>query len=80
MSDLSQVTAVILAGGTQAQFALRYCLSQSGITTVIPGMLNSSHVEENVEASDLGPLPQGDLEYIRQVYQGHRFFVENNII
>jgi aryl-alcohol dehydrogenase-like predicted oxidoreductase len=62
--------------GTQAQFALRYCLSQAGITTVIPGMLNTSHVEDNVGASDLDHLPQNDLEHIRQVYQGHQFFVE----
>src|SRR5262249_2401297 len=37
-------------------FALRWCLSHAAVTTVIPGMLTGAQVEENVAASDLGPL------------------------
>jgi aryl-alcohol dehydrogenase-like predicted oxidoreductase len=60
---------------TPAQFSLRYCLSQPGVSTVIPGMLTIAQVEENVAASDLGLLEEHDLVHINQLYQGQSFFV-----
>lgn len=43
---------------TPAQVALRFCLSHAAVATVIPGMLRPAEVEENVAASDGGPLPE----------------------
>ncbi len=38
------------------QFALRFCLSQPALSTVIPGMRTPAHVGSNAAASDAGPL------------------------
>jgi aryl-alcohol dehydrogenase-like predicted oxidoreductase len=45
--------------------ALRFCLSPSAVSTVIPGMRNVSHVASNVAASDAGPLPPEMLQKLR---------------
>jgi aryl-alcohol dehydrogenase-like predicted oxidoreductase len=43
--------------GTLPQIALRYCLSNLAVSTVIPGMRTVRNVESNIAASDAGPLP-----------------------
>lgn len=60
---------------TEAQQALRYCLSYPEISTVIPGMLSAKEVQENVRASELGPLPETDVHHIENVYKNHTFFL-----
>lgn len=50
---------------TLPELALRFCLSRSEVSTVIPGMRRSAHVRSNVAAADKGPLPSrilGQLE------------------
>jgi len=61
---------------TNAQIALRFCLSFSHISTVIPGMLTSQHVEENSSSSDLGPFSSLIIEKFSQIYSKHQFFIE----
>jgi aryl-alcohol dehydrogenase-like predicted oxidoreductase len=56
---------------TPAQVALRFCLS-SGVATAIPGMLTREQVDENAAASDLGPLPEGDFDALRELYASRR--------
>jgi len=63
------------AAVTGAQVALRFCLSQPEISTVIPGMMAPAEVEENVRASDAGPLAAADLARIGEIYRGNEFFV-----
>jgi len=46
------------------QTALRFCLSDTAVSTVIPGMRNAAHVEKNVSASAAGPLPAATLEIL----------------
>ncbi|NLE40077.1 MAG: aldo/keto reductase [Pirellulaceae bacterium] len=43
-------------GMTLPEMALRFILSEPTVSTVIPGMRKSRHVEENLAASDAGPL------------------------
>jgi aryl-alcohol dehydrogenase-like predicted oxidoreductase len=43
--------------GTLPQIALRFCLSNLAVSTVIPGMRSVRNVEANVAASEAGPLP-----------------------
>jgi aryl-alcohol dehydrogenase-like predicted oxidoreductase len=40
----------------RSQAALRFCLSFSAVSTVIPGILSPSEAEENAAASEAGPL------------------------
>jgi aryl-alcohol dehydrogenase-like predicted oxidoreductase len=60
---------------TPAQFALRYCLSYPGVWTVIPGMLTVRQVEENVRASDLGPLSGEERRQAERLAEGQEFFL-----
>lgn len=59
---------------TQAQVALRFCLSCPGVTTAIPGMLTKQHVEENSKASDLGPLSEQEMQSISEIYDEQKLF------
>ena len=68
-------TAVANRKQTDAQFALRFCLSHPSVSTAIPGMLTREHVEENLLASDLGPLPEAGLRQLEKIYSEHTFFV-----
>jgi aryl-alcohol dehydrogenase-like predicted oxidoreductase len=63
-------------GQTPAQFALRYCLSQAGVSTAIPGMLCAEHVEENAAASDRGPLSAEALSRTTSLYESQTFFLK----
>jgi aryl-alcohol dehydrogenase-like predicted oxidoreductase len=44
--------------------ALRFCISHPAVSTVIPGMRMPAHVEENISASQAGPLPPATLEIL----------------
>lgn len=46
--------------------ALRFCLSNPAVSSVIPGMRNPAHVAGNTAASDAGPLPAAILEKIHR--------------
>lgn len=49
-----------LAGvkGTLAEIALRFCISDPAVSTVIPGMRSMRSVESNCAVSEAGPLPE----------------------
>jgi aryl-alcohol dehydrogenase-like predicted oxidoreductase len=43
---------------TMPELALRFILSNPDVGTIIPGMRKVRHVKTNIEASNLGPLPE----------------------
>jgi aryl-alcohol dehydrogenase-like predicted oxidoreductase len=51
-----------------AQVALRFILSNDAVSTVIPGGKTPEQVEDNCAASDLGALPESDLQRIKELY------------
>ena len=53
------------AGMTLPEMALRFILSEPAVSTIIPGMRKTRHVESNIAASDAGPLPADLLEELR---------------
>jgi aryl-alcohol dehydrogenase-like predicted oxidoreductase len=61
-----RVTAIAEELGVEtdrlAEIALRYCLSQPAVSTVIAGMRSVRNVERNAAAVDLGPLPDEQVE------------------
>lgn len=67
-----------LPGQTTAHMALRFCLSYEAVSTVIPGMLNRGHVEENASAGDFGVLSEQERFKLEAVYRENEFFVRNN--
>jgi len=62
-------------GRSPTELALRFCLSQSVISTVIPGMLTVRQVEENVRAGQPGPLPDAIRRNIEDRYGSLRTFI-----
>ena len=50
---------------TLAEAALRFCLSDPAVSTVIPGMRRTAHVTANCQASEKGPLQADDLRRLR---------------
>ncbi len=57
---------LIPAGCTMADMALRFILSNSDVSTVIPGMRKSTNVEANVAAAAAGPLPPELIAQLRK--------------
>jgi len=53
-------------GMTMAEMALRFILSNSDVTTVIPGMRSSKNVLANLAASAAGPLPPDLIARVRE--------------
>ena len=51
---------------TMPELALRFILSNTDVTTIIPGMRKLHHVQSNIEASDAGPLPKDLLEKLSE--------------
>jgi aryl-alcohol dehydrogenase-like predicted oxidoreductase len=60
---------------TPIELALRFCLSFLSISTVIPGMLNATQVEENIRSCDLGGLSESELAGLIDIYRENNFFV-----
>jgi len=46
------------------EVALRFCLSQPAVSTVIPGMRSQANLDANVDAEKLGPLSAEQLEVL----------------
>ena len=57
---------IVPDGMTMPEMALRFILSNSAVSTTIPGMRQLPHVEENMAASEKGPLPDDLLEELRR--------------
>jgi len=57
-----------------AQLALKFCLTFKNISTVIPGMMNSKEVKENIKSSDIDDLSKEDIIKIKKIYETHDFF------
>jgi aryl-alcohol dehydrogenase-like predicted oxidoreductase len=53
------------AGMSLPEMALRFILSNPTVSTIIPGMRKTRHVESNIAASDAGPLPADLLAELR---------------
>ena len=54
------------AGLSLPEMALRFILSNTTVSTIIPGMRKIKNVESNVAASDAGPLPSELIEELRK--------------
>ncbi len=52
--------------GTLPELALRFCLSNPAVTTVIPGMRRVATVESSCRASDAGPLDERTLAILKR--------------
>lgn len=57
---------LIPEGHTMPEIALRFILTNPQVSTIIPGMRKLHHVEENIRASELGPLDDDLITRLRE--------------
>ena len=60
--------ALVPAGMSMAQMALRWILMSPAVTCAIPGAKRPSQVEENVRAADLPALSEETMTQVRAIY------------
>jgi aryl-alcohol dehydrogenase-like predicted oxidoreductase len=59
---------MVPAGMSLAQFALKWCLMNDGVSCVIPGGKTPAQVKDNSAASDLPRLSEAQMAAVRMVY------------
>ena len=68
LDAVAEIEALLPAGATMAQFALRWILMNEGVSTVIPGAKNSQQVADNAAAADLAPLDEATMNRVAAIY------------
>lgn len=68
LAAVRRLTAVLPAGTTMSQFALRWILDQPGVTVVIPGARNPTQVAANTSAATVPSLTEAQLAAVRTTY------------
>ena len=51
---------------TMTQVSLRFCISHPACHTAIPGAKTPLQVDENSKSSDLGPIPESEINSLLQ--------------
>jgi aryl-alcohol dehydrogenase-like predicted oxidoreductase len=69
VSRVDRLRALVPAGSSLPDLALRFILHHPAVSTTIPGMRKPGHVEANLRAGDAPPLPPETLAALR----GHRW-------
>jgi aryl-alcohol dehydrogenase-like predicted oxidoreductase len=64
---------------TESQFALRYPLSFSAITSTIPGIFSAEEVDYNAAASDTGSLSEEELTKVSAIFRAAEDFKDADI-
>ena len=70
LAAVEELRALVPAGVSMAQFALRWILMHDAVSCAIPGGKRPSQVRENCAASDLPPIPEAAMAAIRGIYVG----------
>jgi aryl-alcohol dehydrogenase-like predicted oxidoreductase len=66
-----ELGALVGAGTSLAQLALRWILMFPEVTAAIPGARTPRQIEENVRATELAPLSDAVMARVREVYDRH---------
>nr|BBH92955.1 aldo/keto reductase [Thermogemmatispora argillosa] len=69
LQAVEELRPLVPAGMTMAQFALRWILMFSQVSTVIPGAKNPQQAEENSRAAELPPLSNETMQRVRDLYE-----------
>ncbi len=69
LQAVEELRALLPAGMTMTQMALRWILMVPAVTCAIPGAKHPAQVEENVGAADQPPLSDEALRQIRNIYE-----------
>ncbi len=66
---VDELRALVPAGATMAQMALRWILDHDGVTATIPGARTPEQARSNALAAGLPPLPPETMDRIRALYE-----------
>ena len=68
LDAVEEIRALVPAGISISQFALRWILMFDAVTCAIPGGKRPEQVAENCRASDLPPLTDTEMAAVRRIY------------
>jgi len=68
LDAVEKIRPLVPNGITMAQFALRWILTNPGVTTVIPGARNAEQAKANNAASGLAPPTDATMTALRKLY------------
>src|ERR1700753_1807464 len=68
LAAVEEIRALVPAGVSMSQFALRWILMFDAVTCAIPGGKRPSQVDDNAKASDLPPLTPEVMAAVRGIY------------
>jgi len=71
LAAVEELRALVPAGATLSQLALRWILMHPGVTTTIPGAKTPDQAQANAAAADLPPLDAATMARIREIYDAH---------
>lgn len=69
LQAVEELRALLPAGMSLTQFALRWILMHEAVTCAIPGAKRPEQVEENVSAADLPPLSEEVMQQVKDLYE-----------
>ena len=69
LDAVEQIRALLPAGISMSQFALRWILMFDAVSCAIPGGKRPEQVADNCRASDLPPLGQEAMASVRRIYE-----------
>jgi aryl-alcohol dehydrogenase-like predicted oxidoreductase len=68
LKAVAELRALLPAGWTMSQFALRWILMFDAVSCAIPGAKNPAQAEDNAKAADLPALDSVTMEKVRAIY------------
>jgi aryl-alcohol dehydrogenase-like predicted oxidoreductase len=71
LKAVEELRALVPAGWSMSQFALRWILMFDAVTCTIPGARNPAQAENNVKAADLPAIDDSTMQRVRQIYDAH---------
>ncbi len=79
LKAVEELRALVPAGWTMPQFALRWILMHEAVTCAIPGAKNPTQAEDNVKAAEMPALDADTMYKTRAIYAKHvRDLVHNH--
>lgn len=69
LDAVEELRALVPAGASMANFALRWILMNEAVTCAIPGGKRPSQVDENCAAAALPPFPDETMAEVRELYE-----------
>jgi aryl-alcohol dehydrogenase-like predicted oxidoreductase len=68
LEAVDELRALVPAGVSMAQWALRWILMHDAVTCAIPGAKRPEQVDDNAAAADLPPLSEVAMAKVREIY------------